>query len=103
MTTSIIAIIISFASLCFAVWIGLKGTKRTDVKDIEERAKENARINYKLDEITSNTRDIKNDITSIANDVRQHNDRLIIVEQSCKSAHKRLDLLEKHLGKGDVE
>lgn len=102
MTPGTIAILISFVSLCFAMWIGLKGDKRTDTKDIEERAKENARINFKLDEISGTTRDIKADVTSMRNEIKSHNDRLIKVEESAKQAHKRIDLLDKTLvAKGD--
>jgi len=102
MTPGTIAILISFVSLCFAMWIGLKGDKRTDTKDIEERAKENARINFKLDEISGTTRDIKADVTSMRSEIKSHNDRLIKVEESAKQAHKRIDLLDKTLvAKGD--
>ena len=97
MTTATLAMLISFASFCFAVWIGLKGDKRTDVKDIEERTKENTRINFKLDEISNTTREIKNDVTSMRTDINLHNDRLIKVEESCKQAHKRIDLIDHKL------
>ena len=102
MSPGTIAIVISFVSLCFAVWMGLKGDKRTDTKDIEERARENAKINFKLDEISGTTREIKADITSVRDEIKSHNDRLIKVEESAKQAHKRIDLLDKTLiGKGD--
>lgn len=102
MAPGTIAIIISFVSLCFAIWMGLKGDKRTDTKDIEERARENAKINFKLDEISGTTREIKQDITSVRDEIKSHNDRLIKVEESAKQAHKRIDLLDKTLiRKGD--
>ena len=44
-----ISLIISLISVAFAVFFGLKNNKRTDVKDIEERVKENTKINIKLD------------------------------------------------------
>ena len=101
MTTPIIitlvATLISFLSFCFAVWVGLKGDKRTDTKDIEERAKANARINFKLDEISNTTREIKRDVDRVMDDVKDVDRRLIIVEQSSKSAHKRIDLMEKSI------
>lgn len=97
MTPGIIAIIISFVSLCFAVWMGLKGDRRTDTKDIEERARENAKINFKLDEISGTTREIKQDISSVRDDIKSHNDRLIKVEESAKQAHKRIDTLEQRV------
>ena len=102
MSPGTIAIFISFVSLCFAVWMGLKGDKRTDTKDIEERARENAKINFKLDEISGTTREIKADITSMRDDIRSHNDRLIKVEESVRQAHKRIDRIDQTLiGKGD--
>lgn len=88
------AALISFLSLCFAVWIGLKGDKRTDTKDIEERAKENAKINFKLDEISGTTRDIKNDISSMRDDIREHNNKIIELESDVKQMEKRIDNLE---------
>ena len=53
------AIIISVLSLSFSVFMGLKSDKRTDTKDIEERVKENTRINMKMDAISNNTTEIK--------------------------------------------
>lgn len=92
-----IAILISFLSFCFAVWIGSKGDKRTDTKDIEERAKENARINFKLDEISGTTREIKQDISSMRDDIKHHNEKIVELESSVKQAHKRLDAMERKL------
>ena len=59
------AIIISVLSLGFSVFMGLKNNKRTDAKDIEERVKENTRINMKLDAISNNTTEIKNEISEM--------------------------------------
>lgn len=97
------AALISFLSLCFAVYMGLKGDKRTDTKDIEERAKENAKINFKLDEISGTTRDIKNDITTMRDDIREHNNKIIELESSVKQAHKRLDKMETRLDRKEDE
>lgn len=94
MAPEVLAICISFVSLLFAVWIGLRGDKRTDTKDIEERAKENAKINFKLDQISETTQGIKQDISSVRTDILAHNDRLIKVEESAKQAHHRISALE---------
>ena len=63
------AIIISVLSLGFSVYIGLKNSKRTDTKDIEERVKENTRINMKLDAISNNTTDIKNEVSEMRKEI----------------------------------
>ncbi len=92
------AIVISVLSLSFSVYMGLKGNKRTDSKDLEERVKSDTRINMKLDNISTTMTELKTEITSIRDVVTNHNERLIKVEQSVKSAHHRLDFLEEKLG-----
>ena len=91
------AIIISVLSLAFSVFMGLKSNKRTDTKDIEERVKENTRINMKLDAITSNTTDIKNEVSEMRKEINSHDNRIVKVEESVKSAHHRIDGLEDRI------
>lgn len=91
------AIIISMLSLGFSVFMGLKSNKRTDTKDIEERVKENTRINMKLDAISNNTTDIKNEVSEMRKEINSHDGRIVKVEESVKSAHHRLDGLEERL------
>lgn len=92
-----VALLISIVSVAFSVYFGLKNSKRTDAKDIEERVKENTRINAKLDNITQTTQDIKVEISSMREDIKSHNDRIIKVEESCKQAHHRLNTLEERI------
>lgn len=92
-----VALLISIVSVCFSIFFGLKNNKRSDTKDIEERVKENTRINMKLDSIASNTTEIKNEVSEMRKEINLHGDRIIKVEESVKSAHHRLDGLEKRL------
>ena len=91
------AIIISVLSLGFSVYMGLKNNKRTDTKDVEERVKENTRINMKLDAISNNTTDIKNEVSEMRKEINSHDNRIIKVEESVKSAHHRMDGIENRL------
>ena len=91
------AIIISVLSLGFSVFMGLKSNKRTDTKDIEERVKENTRINMKLDAISNNTTDIKNEVSEMRKEINSHDSRIVKVEESVKSYHHRLDGIEERL------
>lgn len=91
------AIIISVLSLAFSVFMGLKSNKRTDTKDIEERVKENTRINMKLDAISINTTDIKNEVSEMRKEINSHDNRIVKVEESVKSAHHRIDGLEERM------
>jgi septal ring factor EnvC (AmiA/AmiB activator) len=72
---------------------------RNSVKDEIEKAKaeakKQARVESKLDEISSDTKDIKSDLRNVKSDISSINERLIIVEQSTKSAHKRIDNIQK--------
>lgn len=49
-------------------------------------------------DFSSNMTDLKKDILSIRSDMNEFRERIVAVEQSSKSAHHRIDLLEK---KGD--
>lgn len=94
-----IAYLISIVSLAFSVFFGLKSSKHTDTKDIEERVKDNTRINMKLDAIAGTTQEIKSEISSMREEINKHNDKIIKLEQSLKSAHHRLDTLEERMNR----
>lgn len=94
-----IAYLISIVSLAFSVFFGLKSSKHTDTKDIEERVKDNTRINMKLDAIAGTTQEIKSEISTMREEINKHNDKIIKLEQSLKSAHHRLDTLEERMNR----
>lgn len=101
---NIIPIIISGVSVVFSVFFGFfslsynaKNSKHTDAKEIEDRVKENTRINMKLDTISSNTTEIKNEVTEMRKELNSHDNRIIKVEESVKSAHHRIDGLETRI------
>lgn len=95
-----VALVVSVVSVVFSVFFGLKNSKRTDNRDIEDRVRENTRINVKLDNICATTQEIRNEISSMREDIKSHNDRLIKVEESIKSAHHRLDSVEQRINGG---
>lgn len=99
-----IAVIISIISVAFSVFFGFfslsfnsKNDKRSDRVELEERVKENTRINMKLDAISNNTTEIKNEVTEMRKELNSHDNRIIKVEESVKSAHHRIDGLEARL------
>lgn len=89
--------LISIASLLFSVFVWSKSNKRTDAKDIEERVKENTRINMKLDNISTNVSDIKAEVGSLTQTVHRQEEEIILAKASTKSAHHRIDSLEERL------
>lgn len=100
---SIISVVFACLSFGFSVYFSSKNAKKTDVKDIEERVKTDTRLNMKLDEIGRNVKDTKDELSSLRDDIKSHNDRIIKVEESCKQAHHRLDGIDSRLNKVGVE
>ena len=99
-----IAVIISIISVAFSVFFGLftlglnlKNSKKSGKAELTEPVKENARINMKLDTISGNTADIKNEVIEMRKELNSHDNRIIKVEESVKSAHHRIDGLETRL------
>ena len=95
-----IALLISFVSVAFAVYAGIKNLSRNSKKDNAEEVTQMATLVVKLENIATGISEIKSDIRSVKTEVSDLRDRLTIVEQSVKSAHKRLDDLahEAHEG-----
>lgn len=99
-----IAVVISIISVAFSVLFGLftlgfnlKNNKKSDSLELTERVKENTRIDMKLDTISSNTTEIKNEVSEMRKEINSHNNRIVKVEESVKSAHHRIDGLETRL------
>lgn len=86
-----VTVLISAVSVAFAIFFGLKSNRRNDVKEIEEKATRDATIIVKLDSISVDVKGIKDDMSNINKKVDEIDKRVVIVEQSAKSAHKRLD------------
>nr|DAI88282.1 MAG TPA: hypothetical protein [Caudoviricetes sp.] len=89
-----ISILVSVVAAAFAIYFGLKNSRKSDTKDIEERVARDTKINIKLDDIAGDVKDVKYDISSVKKKVDDIDRRLVIVEQSTKSAHHRLDRFE---------
>lgn len=74
-------------------------------RDEREKGEEDARkdqaeqtgILIALDNIKSMLSDIKAEINSVKQDTRENHDKLLILEQSYKSEHKRIDEHEQRL------
>lgn len=98
-----ITVIISAVSVAFAIYFGLKSNHRSDVKEIEDRAANNAKVNMKLDNISQTVNDIKYDITATKKEVKELTERVVSVEQSTKSAHHRLDDFLGKVDRSDAE
>ena len=102
---SVIPICISLAALLVSIYFNSQTQHRSNkqttdtekdraVADAVARASDMATINAKLDGISGDVRDIKDEIRNMKSEVSRLTERVVIVEQSAKSAHKRLDIIE---------
>ena len=81
--TQIISIISCMIAL-IALWRNFHADNNANVGQMTE-------IAIKLENISNNTLEIKNEIKTVKQDIEKLRERVIIVEQSAKSAHKRID------------
>lgn len=93
-----VALLISGVSLAFAVYQGVSNLKRNKAADDKHDASELTTVIVKLENIGNDTAEIKSDIKSVRAEVKQNSERIIRLEESLKSAWKRINLLECHKG-----
>ena len=89
-----VTVIISFMSLFVAGIVGITNIRRNNATDDRKEASETTTLIVKLENINEGVNEIKSDMRNLRNDVQDLRDRLIMVEQSTKSAHRRLNTLE---------
>lgn len=89
-----IGIAISILSLIVAAIVGFTSVKRNQNRDSRQAAAEMTTVIVKLENINTSVTEIKADVRNQRTDMQDLRDRLIICEQSAKSAHRRLDVIE---------
>ena len=92
---AIISVLIAFLGFV----ITLKNTKRNDIKEVAQKAKDDATINIKLDSALTTLTDIKYDVSATKKELSELSQRLAGAESSVKSAHHRIDTLEERIAK----
>lgn len=97
-----ISLLISFASVLLAAITGITNLKRNNTKDVTEDATQMATVLTELKGISSGIDEIKKEITSIKDDVKENRDRTTRLEESCKQAHKRIDELITRLEHANI-
>ena len=90
-----LAVLVSIASLSFSIYMGLKNSKRTDSKDIEERVARETKLDVKLDEIGNDVKEVKETVRTIQGDVKNHEGRIVKLEASYSRLHERVDNFPK--------
>lgn len=87
--------ILTFVSVVAAVYFAFKSNSRANNDEVSKKAQVDAILSQKLDSISDDTKEIRKEITDVKVKVNDLSERVVMVEQSTKSAHLRLDRYEE--------
>lgn len=93
-----ITVLISVISVSAAVFFGIKSAKKADMADVEERAKHQAEITVKLEQLITMTSGMKEEMKALASKISDF-------EKTTDRLSYRLDELDRRvsdLEKGDT-
>lgn len=95
MNTEIISLVIAGLGFLASIYYSSKSAKKQNIEDAVEHAKSDTRIITKLDNIQSDVRDTSKNVDKLREEIKEHGNRIVAVEQSTKSAHHRIDEIIK--------
>ena len=87
--------ILTIVSVVAAVYFAFKSNSRANNDEVSKKAQVDAVLSQKLDSISDDTKEIRKEITDVKVKVNDLSERVVIVEQSTKSAHHRMDRYEE--------
>lgn len=85
-----VSILIAVVSMGIAAFSFVMNWRKSNKAD----ATETATVIVKLENISADTKEIKNELKSVKSDVGELRERVIVAEQMAKSLHKRVDSWE---------
>ena len=88
------ALVISGVSLAFGIYQGVSNLKRNKESDDRKEASEMTTVIIELKNISKDTTEIKNDVKDLKRDVKENTEQIIRLDESLKSAWKRINALE---------
>ena len=86
--------IIAILSLIVAALVGFTNIKRNQSADNRQAATEITTVIVKLDMINTSLAEMKADVRNQRVELQELRDKVITVEQACKSAHQRIDTIQ---------
>ena len=87
--------ILSAAGCFCGIFFGLKNSRRDDARQLKDDALSLARIEGKLDSANRGIEDMRVEVRTHGNQIADLSTRVARCEESCKSAHHRIDTLER--------
>ena len=93
-----VALLISIISVFFAIVFGMANLRRNQRTDDKTEQANMTTVIVKLESIRADTNEIKNDIKSLKSDVRRNSEDIIRMDESLKSAWKRINEIAQEKG-----
>ena len=97
-----VALLLSFLSIFFAIFFGAISMRRNQKADDKREQSDMTTVIVKLESINADTNEIKNDIKSLKSDVRHNSENIIRIDESLKSAWKRINELANEKGGNEL-
>ena len=92
-----VALLISGITMAFGIYSGMASIKRHYKNDSRKESEQMTTVIVKLEGISEGIVEIKSELSRVKEDIKHLTERVIIAEQSVKSAHKRLnEISDKH-------
>lgn len=92
-----IALLISGLSLAFAIYTGIVNMKRNHKADAQKESSDMTTVIVKLDNLTEKIVEMKTEQNVIAKEIKEVTEKIIILDQSLKSAWKQIDELKARI------
>ena len=93
-----VALLLSFLSIFFAIFFGAISMRRNQKADDKREQSDMTTVIVKLESISSDTNEIKNDIKSLKSDVRHNSENIVRLDESLKSAWRRINEIASDKG-----
>lgn len=95
MTWELAVAILSVAGCACGIVFGVKNSRRADDQQLRNDAMSLARIEGKLDSANRGIEDMRVEVRTHGNQIAELGTRITRCEESCKSAHHRIDTAER--------
>ena len=92
-----LSLLISGVSVAFAIFFGIRDQNRNSKKDTKEEAREDATIITKLEAIQTNMLEVKSEVRSYREEMKDIREYIARDNESLKLLHKRVDELQKRI------
>lgn len=90
-----VSLLLSGVSIAFAIFFGISTRNRNTRKDTQDEAREDATILTKLENIQNTVIEVKSEMGSYRNEMKEIREYYIRASESLKQLNKRVDRIDK--------